>query len=438
MKNKPYYKITSIYQDGSEDTPTLYKLDERSRNWLPYINRRVFLRNAGILLGAAISLPLLSAFSNIESITDNEFDDCSDILAHNGKISKLCFSPDSKKLVSVGMTNIAKVWDFPAGIISKTFPINLSDFKDCAFCKDNSFFSVYFNSSVKIYNTKEFKIKNNISLDNYISGNYSNTLNRLVVKNKQGKFLIYDTDTGLVIDTIDSFISNQSNVLSISSSGQYVAIGHPNEVIIYKTPFNFYQTQNMIINEKGRFIISLLDNQTYKIWELPIGEIIKTIKIDFDYSLISISSDGAYIAFGYNDMITILQVSNNDKIILDNDKKLTCFAFSPDTKYFASASETGAVKIWSIPDFSHLTCLFDKSILSVNKKVNQYTSTNAYGQTITFTLPCGSPIPEGAVCVCNCVPGAACSCVGRSHCSCVGQSNRICTCDKICTCIPVK
>jgi LysM repeat protein len=39
------------------------------------------------------------------------------------------------------------------------------------------------------------------------------------------------------------------------------------------------------------------------------------------------------------------------------------------------------------------------------------------GTTRTWTLPCGSPIPPGAVCVCNCVSvPASCACVG--HCSC--------------------
>jgi hypothetical protein len=50
-------------------------------------------------------------------------------------------------------------------------------------------------------------------------------------------------------------------------------------------------------------------------------------------------------------------------------------------------------------------------------------TTTVGGQTVTWTLPCGSPIPPGAVCVCNCVSvPAACSCVGYSPCSCVGHS----------------
>jgi LysM repeat protein len=38
------------------------------------------------------------------------------------------------------------------------------------------------------------------------------------------------------------------------------------------------------------------------------------------------------------------------------------------------------------------------------------------GTTRTWTLPCGSPIPPGAVCVCNCVAGGvpSCTCVGHT------------------------
>ena len=47
-----------------------------------------------------------------------------------------------------------------------------------------------------------------------------------------------------------------------------------------------------------------------------------------------------------------------------------------------------------------------------------YEYTDIYGNVYTFTLPCGSPIPPGAVCICNCVTvPVACTC------------HTICTCD---------
>jgi hypothetical protein len=47
----------------------------------------------------------------------------------------------------------------------------------------------------------------------------------------------------------------------------------------------------------------------------------------------------------------------------------------------------------------------------------------------TRTMPCGSTIPPGWTCTCNCVTvPATCSCDG--HCTC----DRVCTCDGVCTC----
>jgi hypothetical protein len=47
-----------------------------------------------------------------------------------------------------------------------------------------------------------------------------------------------------------------------------------------------------------------------------------------------------------------------------------------------------------------------------------------------YTLPCGSPVPPGAICTCNCVPGTV-----IHHTKPVVHT--YCTCNKVCTCVPV-
>lgn len=60
---------------------------------------------------------------------------------------------------------------------------------------------------------------------------------------------------------------------------------------------------------------------------------------------------------------------------------------------------------------------------------------------VTWTQPCGSPIPPGAICTCNCVAVPTCSCVGHCSCdavcACVGDCScdQVCTCDTICSCV---
>jgi hypothetical protein len=63
-----------------------------------------------------------------------------------------------------------------------------------------------------------------------------------------------------------------------------------------------------------------------------------------------------------------------------------------------------------------------------------YKFTDLYGNTHTYTLPCGAPLPEGAVCTCNCV--SVCSCVGyvAPSCSCdkhKGSGGSVCTCNLV-------
>jgi hypothetical protein len=101
------------------------------------------------------------------------------------------------------------------------------------------------------------------------------------------------------------------------------------------------------------------------------------------------------------------------------------------------------------------------ALLTVTSCASLYNSTNNYARQMkvrqmkevskTFTLPCGSPIPAGATCICDCVatsrtyPGTeiVCTCdtitlsagtlMDRNW-TCVCNTVRSCTCNTICTC----
>jgi hypothetical protein len=138
--------------------------------------------------------------------------------------------------------------------------------------------------------------------------------------------------------------------------------------------------------------------------------------------------------------------------------RVTSLAYSHDGTRLASGDAAGIILIWNLLTGKIEGSLFDADS---NPVANEGTSFEVEidGRTITYTLPCGSPIPPNATCVCNCVPGsirAARRYIPRNRNTFEDYSpsweytypvrpyvpryrgtRTFCTCDLVCTCIPV-
>jgi WD40 repeat protein len=137
---------------------------------------------------------------------------------------------------------------------------------------------------------------------------------------------------------------------------------------------------SVAISPDGRLLISGSYDKAIKVWSLPDGTLLKSFSGDL--------SD-----------------------------KVNSVAISPDGRLLASGGGDCTIKLWSLPDGKQLpVCLMDPAVSQSSVSGATYTRDGG-----TYTMPCGSPIPAGAVCTCNCVPGSVCSCVSNV-CSCVSYS----------------
>lgn len=154
----------------------------------------------------------------------------------------------------------------------------------------------------------------------------------------------------------------------------------------------------LAITSDGKMLASGSGDKTIKLWTLPEGRLLTTLT-------------------GHADSVRALTIT-------------------PDGKMLASGHGKGFLIIWDLGRRSFRSFLFDPAANTPDTKGLTY---NVYdritGQTMTYTLPCGSPIPPGATCMCNCVPGTA---PAPSRVESGGGTYTYCTCNKICTCVPVR
>jgi len=187
----------------------------------------------------------------------------------------------------------------------------------------------------------------------------------------------------------------------------------------------------------GKLLASGAHGKTIKLWEIPSGKLLKTLEgHKDDVRAVSFSPDGKFLASGSNDKTIRLWEMPSGKLVKTvkgHKHFVTAVSFSPDGRLLASGSHDHTIKLWEMPSGNFLTCLFDPGTLARGRKAIQYAFKNEYGQMITYTLPCGSPIPPGATCTCNCVPGTYSPPKPRG-----GTRQQYCSCVPVCTCVPIK
>jgi WD40 repeat protein len=188
------------------------------------------------------------------------------------------------------------------------------------------------------------------------------------------------------------------------------------------------------ISPDGRLLASGSADKSIKLWSLPEGVLLKTLTGHTDYvRAVAISPDGRLLASGSDDRaIKLWSLPDGAllKTLAGHTDYVYAVAISPDGRLLASGSGDKTVKLWSLPEGKPVaSCLMDLAASSSSAQAVQYRKDG-----VTYTLPCGSPIPAGVTVACNCVPGTLCSCV--SVCSCVGYSSCGCV-GAFCTCIPV-
>lgn len=180
--------------------------------------------------------------------------------------------------------------------------------------------------------------------------------------------------------------------------------------------------RSVAISPDGRLLASGSDDMTVKLWSLPGGTLLKTLTGHTSWVWsVAIGPDGRLLTSGSLDGTVRLWSLPDGALLktLSVDTGVYSIAISPDGRLLASGSSgissnvsTDKISLWLLPDGKQFpVCLMDPVASDSNVGGATYTMGGK-----SYTVLCGTPLPAGAVCTCNCVPGCSCVSLGGGGC----------------------
>ena len=187
-------------------------------------------------------------------------------------------------------------------------------------------------------------------------------------------------------------------------------------------------------------LLAAHDGQSLYLRSFPSLDLVAAVSEPAVASALGFSGDGRFIAASYENtgsklysapglqLVSSLGPSTGLSLSLDMDST---------GSYLAIASGKN-IQRYSLPSGNPVAvCFMDVLASDSMASGSEYTR-----KGINYTVACGSALPAGAVCTCNCVPGACpcvqnagCTCVSDTGCSCVNDTGCGCVSDTSCGCV---
>lgn len=428
--------------------PEIYSIRRDKGGWS--LNRRNVLR-------AGMASVVVAATEGCVSARSQKKGASSEPLSHMRAVTALTISPDGKNLYSAGEDNLVKFWSLPQGALFKA--VQKSSVRVLA---------TSLNGTLLVTGDTTGNIQIRLVSNDQIQRTMTNAkpVNGLVIDSK-GDFIYSIAGTEVKSwqrdnsNRLFSWPVSESGILAIAISpdGKTLYTGanngevaswnlsdqrlakHPRPVKhITMASGAGMAIHSIAVSTGDKLLYAAGDDKKIYVYSLPEGKLQQTLvghtgKI---VTLAMAADDKMLYSAGEDKMIFVWSLSTGEtvKTLMGHTDTVTSLALTPDGALLASGSKDRTIRLWDLKT-GESTILIDLAANEKSVKGTQFKSKDAFGREVTYTLPCGSPIPAGAVCVCNCVPGTSGK-SGRSFgangvCSC----DLVCTCNSVCTCLGV-
>jgi len=470
---RPSFELQRINTDGSREEPIIVPVSDLPLN-VGMDRRGLF--GAGLTASGLLAVldgcgPAKHQNVKVPQPRTNE-----ELRAHEGAVTAIAVAPDGSRIVSSSADGTTKEWPYPHGGIAKVLDRR------------------------GVQGALALTAKGGLISQPESSGN---------------ALIIQSTSTSATEATISGH-AGRITCLAVSPRGNWLgSVDTTGKVLL--SSLDSYQRVNDIsaLTAKARFLafpndetlIIAAPTGEIDLWSVPAAAKVRTLprpKID-TITAFAVSPNGQYFIVGDTSghlLVVSLKDGTTYERILGHQDTVGSIAVTPDGSRFISAGRDGLVKVWSfstrkllgsfmghrswvhsialgpLGDFvisgddrgimivwswttyRIISYFFDPAINYKSHQGSLYTIRDGVtGRMITYVMPCGSQIPVGATCTCNCVGGdrndpmpvqiprpvrppeprspPSCPCQsvggGRTVCTC----NLVCKCLSVCTCLAI-
>ncbi|MDR1407862.1 MAG: hypothetical protein LBJ23_07440 [Tannerella sp.] len=427
---KPRFILTRVYDDGSRDEPRIAPLAQAVGE--SKMNRRGFL---GAGLTASAALALLDSCSvarwNVRSSPRQEDRECGKTYAHSDDVVHLSISGNGQMLASGSKDGTVKCWNVQDQALVQTFRYSGAA-GSLQMALNHTGTAIAFGvsgQSCDLRSLPDGKLIKNFSGSHF---GFDAGRDRLIVANS--KRIEFHSFPKGGVRSVNTDYSIES--MAVSPDGQRIAIAAVQKGILLLN--DEAKEIKTLYGDDGSSITSLVfapDGQSLAfarkktdggaemmILGIPEGE--KRLEAENGSGHPAFSSDGEWL-FWENPRITALNTGSHERKSLPLPDSELSIVYVPDDRFIVTGGKNGSLKLWNWPDTAFFRCFMDIQCSGSRSRGSIFNYTDQWGRILSYTLPCDSPLPAGATCTCNCVPGKM-----ESVCTC----NQVCTCNKVCTC----
>lgn len=252
---------------------------------------------------------------------------------HNGRIVSMCFSPDSKSVLSCSEDSTARIWEVKTGRLLRTLSGHKDRITSCAFSPDGKMIATSSKEELRIWDTQTGRSLKTFSLPSF-SSSFSPDGKHIVTSGADMTIRICDSSTGSV-NKIIPFKEGFPWIVKYSPDGHQIIcsiFADKNFIVgfdsqtgeeLYRLEGHKEMIMSFACSSDSKKIVSASTDSTIRVWDTTNGNSIFVLKCKHPQIMLSAAfafDEKAIVGVSWDKNVTIWSTNTGKEVLTTQDE----------------------------------------------------------------------------------------------------------------------